>query len=227
MKKDNVSVIIRTRNEEQFIGFCLQSVLDCLVKPEIIIIDNNSTDETVDIVKSFRQDPTLDISPISYTNIIIDNMNEYTPGKALNRGVKLAKNKYILIISAHCVLQTFNLKCLQTLTDKHCGIWGNQYPVWRGRRMNKRYMWANFNDTKSIINYKSEFEDRYFFHNALAFFTKASLKKYPLDEYLRGKEDRYWARKIVKAGKSYVYEPTMFVCEHHFTKNGATFLGVG
>ena len=34
------SVIIRTRNEEQWIGHAMQSVLNHLNKPEIIIIDN-------------------------------------------------------------------------------------------------------------------------------------------------------------------------------------------
>jgi len=39
---DRISVIIRNRNEEQYIGFAIQSVLDHFNKPEIIIVDNNS-----------------------------------------------------------------------------------------------------------------------------------------------------------------------------------------
>ena len=39
---EKVSVIIRTKNEEQFIGHVVQSVVDNLKKPEIIIIDNFS-----------------------------------------------------------------------------------------------------------------------------------------------------------------------------------------
>ena len=46
MKKADVSVIIRSRNEERWIGHCIQSVLDNIYKPEIIIVDNNSTDNT-------------------------------------------------------------------------------------------------------------------------------------------------------------------------------------
>ena len=34
---EKVSVIIRTKNEEQFIGHVVQSVVDNLNKPEIII----------------------------------------------------------------------------------------------------------------------------------------------------------------------------------------------
>mgnify|MGYP000166403605 CR=1 FL=1 len=37
-----ISIIIRNKNEAQFIGFTLQSCLDFFGKPEIIVLDNNS-----------------------------------------------------------------------------------------------------------------------------------------------------------------------------------------
>ena len=49
-----VSIIIRTKNEERWIGHTIQSVLDHITSPEIIIIDNNSSDETIDIVNNFK-----------------------------------------------------------------------------------------------------------------------------------------------------------------------------
>ena len=54
--KSEVSVIIRTKNEERWIGHTIQSVIDKLHRPEIIIVDNNSTDNTLHIVKSFIQE---------------------------------------------------------------------------------------------------------------------------------------------------------------------------
>jgi glycosyltransferase involved in cell wall biosynthesis len=45
-----VSVIIRNRNEEQHIGFAIQSALDHFTNPEIIVVDNNSTDSSLEIV---------------------------------------------------------------------------------------------------------------------------------------------------------------------------------
>ena len=50
---DNISIIIRNRNEEDFIGFAIQSCLDFFDKPEIIIVDNNSTDSSLEIVNLF------------------------------------------------------------------------------------------------------------------------------------------------------------------------------
>ena len=57
--KLEVSVVIRTKNEERWIGHTIQSVTDKLYKPEIIIVDDNSTDNTLQIVKSFVQDNSL------------------------------------------------------------------------------------------------------------------------------------------------------------------------
>ena len=43
------SVVIRNRNEERYIGHCIQSVVDFLGDDvQIIIVDNESTDESND-----------------------------------------------------------------------------------------------------------------------------------------------------------------------------------
>ncbi len=45
-KRTIISVIIRTKNEEKWIGRCLQSVFDQKVdaKIEVVLVDNESTD---------------------------------------------------------------------------------------------------------------------------------------------------------------------------------------
>ena len=83
---DNISVIIRCRNEEQWVGHSIQSVIDNFNKPEIIVINNNSTDESMGIVRMFKKDETLGNGG-NYTNIKIYNIDGYTPGKSLNFGV--------------------------------------------------------------------------------------------------------------------------------------------
>jgi glycosyltransferase involved in cell wall biosynthesis len=50
---DNVSVIIRSKNEQDHIGFAIQSCLDHLNDPEIIVVDNESTDDTLGVVNLF------------------------------------------------------------------------------------------------------------------------------------------------------------------------------
>ena len=50
---DNISVIIRNKNEQEYIGFAIQSVIDSFNEPEIIIVDNYSTDDSLEIVNLF------------------------------------------------------------------------------------------------------------------------------------------------------------------------------
>ena len=57
-KLSQFSIIIRTKNEERWIGHAIQSVLDNISKPEIIIVDNNSTDKNTGDCKTFcRRSP--------------------------------------------------------------------------------------------------------------------------------------------------------------------------
>jgi len=73
----------------------------------------------------------------------------------------------------------------------------------------------------------SDLEERYFFHNALSIINKNILLENPFDEELVGKEDRYWATKIIeKKIGNILYDPQI-LCDHHYTDNGNTWKGVG
>lgn len=55
MKMVKVSVIIPARNEEEYIASCLDSLMNQTKKPfEIIVVTNNSTDRTREIVDGYR-----------------------------------------------------------------------------------------------------------------------------------------------------------------------------
>ena len=60
-----ISVVIRNRNEQDYIGFAIQSVVDHLIDYEIIVVDNESTDESLDIVRS-----------VSYTHLTLPTNRE-------------------------------------------------------------------------------------------------------------------------------------------------------
>jgi len=50
-----ISVVIPAYNEEKYIGKCLESIANQIEKPsEIIVVDNNCTDKTIEIAKSFN-----------------------------------------------------------------------------------------------------------------------------------------------------------------------------
>ena len=163
LKSENLSVIIRNKNEERWIGHAIQSVIDLVDRPEIIVIDNNSTDNSLNIVKNFMQDPLLNKkNSRNYTKVKIINIKDYTPGKSINLGVKNSKKDYILIMSAHCVLKKINIDSLKKKIKKYCGIFGNQNPIWNGKKITKRYIWSHFIE-KEKENMFSNLENRYFF----------------------------------------------------------------
>ena len=214
---NNISVIIRNRNESEFIGFAIQSVIDHFENPEIIIIDNQSTDESMKIVSLFDKN-----------NIKKYDINgSYTPGKSLNYGVQKSNNKNILILSAHSQITTLNIEMLnQWFSNDYVAVFGNQTPIYRGKKITKRYIWSHFTNTTED-NLYSKIEDRYFLHNAFCFYNKEFLLNHPFDEKLSGKEDRYWAADIVKKGYKYKYDGFYQKCNHFYTKNGATWKGIG
>ena len=199
------SVIIRCKNEERWIGHTIQSCIDLIRDPEIIIIDNNSKDSSLEIARNFAHDPLIESDP-NYAEMIFLNLDNYTPGKALNFGVSQARNELIMIISSHCVLTSFNEEDIISQLSLHACIFGNQIPHYFGKRIKKRYIWSNFKTEKKINPY-SEDESRYFMHNALSCFKKKTLQENPFDEFLQGKEDRYWARDIIKKNETIQYDP--------------------
>ena len=222
---DNISVIIRAKNEERWIGHAIQSVIDHISVPEIVIVDNLSSDDTLHIVRNFQQDPELKDNNQRYTEIKIVTIDDYSPGKAINRGIKNCSFDYVLIISSHCVLKKIKLEKHINDLKTHICVFGNQIPIYHGKKITKRYLWSHFKD-EEVINMFSEMEDRYFLHNALALYRKKTLIEFPFDEYLTTKEDRYWANNVINNKSSILYDPQMEV-EHHYTDNGNTWKGVG
>ena len=87
---DNVSIVIRCNNEEKWIGHTIQSCLDLIEYPEIIIVDNNSTDNSLQIARLFNHEPKLEMNR-KYSKVEILNIDDYTPGKAINLGLGIQR----------------------------------------------------------------------------------------------------------------------------------------
>ena len=54
------SVIIRIRNEERYIGHAIQSCIDFVENPEIIIVNDHSTDKSLYICRLFIANKNLE-----------------------------------------------------------------------------------------------------------------------------------------------------------------------
>lgn len=212
---DNISVIIRNRNEAEYIGFALQSCIDHLNNPEIIIVNDQNNDDSLEIVKLFNN--RLKIKIIECQN--------YSPGKSINLGVNNSESEYILILSGHSQITKIDLPGIKKDLEEYSAVFGKQVPIFRGKKITPRYIWSHFLNER-VANMYSQIEERYFFHNAFSFFKKETLVNYPFDESLPGKEDRYWAKDMIALGKQYIYSPQN-IANHFYTKNGATWKGIG
>src|SRR3989344_2303125 len=87
-----VSIVITTKNEEGFIGKCLESLKEQTYpqdKLEIIVVDNFSTDKTIKIAKKYT-----------------DNVFQTGPERSAQRnyGHQQAKGKYLLYLDADMVV---------------------------------------------------------------------------------------------------------------------------
>ena len=88
--KPLISIIIRTKNEERWIESCVQNIKNQNYKNvEIIIVDNNSADKTLDKIKKYK--------------LKVIKIKNFLPGKAINYGIKKSKGKIIVCLSAHCI----------------------------------------------------------------------------------------------------------------------------
>ena len=220
---DNLSVLIRCRNEERWIGHSIQSVIDTFENPEIVVVDNGSTDNSKDVVQMFKKGKFSGKG--SYADIKTYDIDGYTPGKSLNFGIEKCSKKIILILSAHSVIQKCNLIKIKDKLNKYCVVGAKQIPIYKGKKISRRYVWANFMDD-DYENHFSKGENRYFLHNAFCFYEKNVLKKYPFDELLHAKEDRYWVNDMIEKGFSSYYDSET-ICHHHYTNNCATWKGIG
>ena len=83
----NVSIIVPVYNVEKFLEKCLDSLINQTLKDiEIICVNDGSTDNSLNILKSFSEKDS---------RIIIINKQNEGPSVARNTGMKIAKGEYI------------------------------------------------------------------------------------------------------------------------------------
>lgn len=96
--KPIVSIIIPVYNSEKWIKNTLESLLkqDCSHVPfEIICVDNNSTDSSLEILKLYSK---------MYSHIKYFSESKQGAGDARNRGIENSNGKYIMFVDADDVL---------------------------------------------------------------------------------------------------------------------------
>lgn len=201
-----VSVIIRTRNEAGGIERCLRAVqLQRDITPEIVIVDNASVDGTLEIARRFG------------CRIVNIPENLFSYGLAINQGIRAASGSYLAILSAHCipVNDLWLLRLVSHLrSPRVAGVYGRQEPLPDSTDFDKRDLWTTFG-----LDRKVQRRD-YFFHNANSAIRRDVWEQYPFNETIAGVEDRAWAKQVLTAGYTIVYEPEASVYHPHGIHQG-------
>jgi O-antigen biosynthesis protein len=108
MKK--ISIIIVNYNVEFFLEQCLTSVYEALegISAEILVVDNNSVDHSVDMVS--QKFPGV---------ILIQNNENHGFSKANNQAIHIAHGEYILLLNPDTLLQKDTLRKSIEFMDSH------------------------------------------------------------------------------------------------------------
>lgn len=109
----SISVIIPARNEEKNIGTLLQKLKEQSYPEdlfEIIVIDDHSEDNTVNLIQGFPSVKLLRLKE--------DNINSYKK-KAIETGIEVAKNEWIVSTDADCLPGRDWLKSIAGFIEKN------------------------------------------------------------------------------------------------------------
>ena len=197
-----ISVIVRTKNEERWMRPCLEGIMRQKVDlpVEVVLVDNNSTDQTVARAQSIC--PSLKLVTI----------DQFLPGLALNMGIRASSGDYLVCVSAHCppVDEYWLANLLRNLDQNDvAGVYGRQVPTRFTNPFDKRDLLNLFG-----LDRRVQVRDT-FFHNANSMLPRAIWERYPFDEAISNIEDRLWGQQVIEAGLRIIYEPDAAVFHHH------------
>lgn len=111
-----VSVILVTWNSSDYLDKCLSKLKDQTINDlEIIIVDNGSTDNSLDIISKYFPQAR-----------IIKNETNAGFAKANNQGISVASGEYVLLLNTDCFLEENYIKLLVNYLEKNPDIAGAQ-----------------------------------------------------------------------------------------------------
>jgi len=198
----DVSILVRTYNEEKFLGLTLESIFAQQgVRFEVIVIDSGSTDNTIEIAKEFD------------VRIFQIAQEDFSYGRSLNIGANLSRGSIVVNLSAHAIPKdNFWLSNLVSKVGK------DDIVAVHGRELSIEGH-AGLFEQKILADAYGEFEIKrkndFYFSNANSAIKKDLLLAFPFDETLNWAEDQLWASKIQKKGYATLYNPKASVYHSH------------
>ena len=207
-----LSIIIIVKNEEKRISQCLESLLLNFDKKcmELILVDGNSNDKTVNIIKEFIH---------KYNFIKLIECKECGYSYQRNMGINNAQGKYVLYISGDTVVSKGMLsKYMQIMRkDTYDIIQGTILNIDDDRRYGElmKVIYPIFykNVTKNIAQE---------FSTVNVCIRRELIQKYPFDEKLHSMEDKEWLVRIGIKEEVIKFSRCYGACIYHLVHENIT-----
>jgi rhamnosyltransferase len=199
-----LGVVIRTLNEAELIGTCLDALRrqSTGFDLDILVVDSGSTDATLGVAGS-RGVRTHELPP-----------GDFDYSSSLNLGIERVAGELVLILSAHAVPigDDWVARMVAPFADPLvAGVASRQVPwddaPWRELLRLRR----QFGETRRV--YTRDDGDDIVFSNAASCIRRSAWQREPFT--LPAAEDLEWARRVVADGQTVVYEPAAAVYHSH------------
>ena len=198
-----IGVVIRTLNESELIGRCLEVLRGQRGNHalDIVVVDSGSTDATTEIAQS-RGARIVDL-PAS----------DFDYSKALNVGIEAARGDLVVSLSAHAIpLDDGWLAAMLAPfdDDRVAGVSSRQVPWPDAPWQEVHRLRHQFSTERCVYTRDSDYM---VFSNAASAIRRTVWSDFPFT--LPAAEDLDWAQRVVAAGWLVVYEPGTAVYHSH------------
>jgi rhamnosyltransferase len=175
------SVVIRNRNERQHLERLLRALSLQAVRPEVVVVDNESTDGSAEMAAA------------SGAKIVPITRSEFTYGRAINVGVANASTEIVIMLSSHSLPlgDRFIEGCLAPFADARVA-------AVRCIRVERADEWLDPLTLDKPITLDKPWW--FWTENNGCAFRKSVWQQIPFDEQIEACEDRLWCYQVLNAG---------------------------
>lgn len=198
------SVVIRAYNEARNLPRLLEGIRQqTLREVQVILVDSGSTDGTLEIARRYGAE-LVTITP-----------QEFTFGRALNRGIAATVADFVVIVSAHCypVYPDWLEQLLKPFGEADVAL---SYGKQRGGETNQYSEHQFFR--KYFPDISQPRQGQPYSHNANAAIRRSLWQQQPYNEDLTGLEDLSWSSWVMGQGHAIAYTAEAEVIHVHDEK---------
>lgn len=201
-KEIEISIILRVKNEEKFIGRCLNAIFSQeTMRPfeVVIVFDDTSSDNTRQLLKQY---------PVRIIRLQ-DHIERYTMPKAMNVGIKHAKGQILIFLSGDAIPMAYNW--LEKLIS---GFVDETIAATAGRMVPRKDCYP-MEEWRVLSTFPDEPKINWILPFSGCAIRKKILDEFPIREDLMCGEDKELKQRLIEAGYRIPYLPEAAVEHSH------------